>query len=243
MNITIWNESVNRDNKRVKKVYPDGMSEAIKEIFDNDKSVTVSKVYIDMACQGLSDNLLNSTDVLIWWGHSQHELVEDTLVDKICKRVEEGMGIIFLHSAHFSKPFKKLMGTSCSLQWREAKEAERLWTANPSHPIATGVEQGFRLNKEEMYGEHFDIPDPDDVIFLGWFKGGNVFRSGVTFTRGKGRIFYFQCGHETFPIYYNKNVRKIIYNAALWVAGKDIVNNFKANTECVHARIAKERLF
>ena len=237
INITVWNESTHKG-----KAYPEGMSAAIKAIFDGKKGYSVTCVFLDDPEQGLSDELLRKTDVLFWWGHSKHDDVKDELVDKICKRVEEGMGAVFLHSAHYSKPFRKLMGTHCSLRWREQKnEAERVWTTDPYHPIAKGVEQGFRLDGEEMYGEYFDIPKPDSVVFTGWFSGGEVFRSGCTFTRGAGRIFYFQPGHETFPIYCDKNIRQIIENAALWAAKKDGgQSDFKADGDCIHAKVSPE---
>ncbi|NLP47968.1 MAG: trehalose utilization protein ThuA [Clostridiales bacterium] len=237
--ITVWNESEHKG-----KAYPDGMSRAIKEGLDLNDGFEVVCAYLDEDQQGLPDALLNETDVLIWWGHSKHEKVRDDLVEKIIKRVNEGMGIIFLHSAHFSKAFRKLMGTHCSLRWREKEgEAERIWTVDPYHPIARGVEQGFRLDGDEMYGEHFDIPTPDALVFIGWFSGGNVFRSGCTFTRGQGRIFYFQPGHETFPIFYDENIRQIMENACLWAAKKDEgTTDFEANPKCIHERVPLEEI-
>ncbi len=239
LKITVWNES-----KHEGKAYPQGMSEAIKEGLAQNKVFDVACAYLNEPDQGLPDSLLKETDVLLWWGHSKHEKVDDALVDRIVKRVNEGMGIIFLHSAHYSKAFKKLMGTHCSLRWREKEgEAERLWTVAPSHPIAKGVEQGLRLDGEEMYGEHFDIPDPDDLIFIGWFSGGNVFRSGCTFSRGEGRIFYFQPGHESFPIYYDKNIRLILNNACLWVAKTENgESDFVANPNCIHEKETPEEI-
>lgn len=238
-NITVWNESTHKG-----KAYPESMSAAIKEIFDGKGEYSVTCAFLDDPEQGLSDEVLGNTDVILWWGHSKHEKVKDELVEKVCKRVEEGMGAIFLHSSHYSKPFRKLMGTHCSLRWREQEaEAERVWTTDPYHPIAKGIAQGFRLDREEMYGEYFDIPKPDSVVFTGWFSGGEVFRSGCTFTRGAGRIFYFQPGHETFPIFYNENVRKIIENAVAWAAKKDSgETGFKADSDCIHAKVSPETI-
>ena len=244
MKITIWNEYHNQNKGKVKKTYPDGMHNAIKSIFD-DAGVEASAVTMDMPSQGLTDGLLNNTDVLIWWGHSRHDEVDDILVEKICRRVkEDGMGAIFLHSAHLSKPFTKLINASGALNWRDIGERERVWTINLSHPIAKGVEQGFVLKNEEMYGETFDIGTPAEVIFAGWFKGGEVFRSGVTFNAGKGKLFYFQPGHETYPTYYNKNIRKIILNAAAFVAPESSVPNslkpqevaYEHSGKCKHVR-------
>jgi trehalose utilization protein len=239
INITVWNESSHKG-----EAYPDGMSAAIKETFDGKGEYSVTCALLEDPEQGLPDELLQKTDVLFWWGHSKHKDVKDELVEKICKRVEEGMGAIFLHSAHFSKPFKKLMGTHCSLRWREQEgEAERIWTIDPYHPIAKGIPQGFRIDREEMYGEYFDIPKPDSVVFSGWFSGGNVFRSGCTFTRGAGRIFYFQPGHETFPIFKDENIRKIIENAVLWATKNDSgKTDFKSDAECIHAKVSVETI-
>jgi trehalose utilization protein len=165
----------------------------------------------------LTDEVLKNTDVLTWWGHGAHNKVEDEIVDKVHQRVLAGMGLIVLHSGHFSKIFKKLMGTTCNLKWREADEKERIWTVQPGHPIAAGIGEYFELT-EEMYGEFFDIPQPEQLIFVSWFEGGEVFRSGCTYTRGSGKIFYFRPGHETYPTYYNPQVMKVIANAVRWAA-------------------------
>lgn len=223
MKITIWNEDLHHE-RRVEKAYPQGMNAAVASIFDGADDISVTTATLADSEQGLPKKLLDETDVLIWWGHMGHDKVNDELVDRIYKRVvDEGMGLICLHSAHFSKIFKKLNGTPCDLRWREIGEAERVWTLMPDHPIAYGVEQGFRLPHEEMYGEPFNISTPDAIIFAGWFAGGEIFKSGCLFTRGKGKIFYFQPGHETFPIYYDKNVRKVIFNAADFVGNRNKV--------------------
>jgi trehalose utilization protein len=67
-----------------------------------------------------------------------------------------------------------------------------------------------------MYGEPFAIPTPDEMIFLSWFEGGEAFRSGCTWKRGNGKIFYFRPGHETYPTYHQKEVRLVLQNAARW---------------------------
>ena len=162
--------------------------------------------------------MLDETDVLVWWGHKAHEEVLDSVAAKVQSRVQEGMGFIVLHSSHMSKPFRLLMGTTCTLKWRKAGEKERLWNISPTHPITKGIGDYFELEHTEMYGEYFDIPKPDDNIFISWFSGGEVFRSGCVWTRGNGRIFYFKPGHETFPIYYDQTIQKIICNAVEWCA-------------------------
>ena len=178
----------------------------------------ITPVSLDQPEQGLPDELLNTTDVLLWWGHCAHAEVKDELVDRIQKRILAGMGLIVLHSGHMSKIFRRMMGTACRLRWREVGEKERLWVVSPSHPIAQGVPETFVIPNHEMYGEPFDIPPDGRVVFMSWFEGGNVFRSGVAFERDRGRIFYFSPGHETFPVYHDPVIRKIIGNAIRWAA-------------------------
>ncbi|WP_054712153.1 ThuA domain-containing protein [Bacillus sp. JCM 19041] len=217
MNVTIWNEFRHeKKNETVAEIYPGGIHGAIAGFLEEEHKISTAT--LDESEHGLTEDVLNQTDVLIWWGHIAHHEVEDEVVARVHKRVLEGMGLIVLHSGHFSKIFKSLMGTSCDLKWREADEKERLWVVSPSHPIAEGIGEQFELEKEEMYGEHFDIPDPDEIIFLSWFQGGEVFRSGCTFNRGNGKIFYFRPGHETYPTYKDKNVKRVIQNAVKWAA-------------------------
>ncbi|WP_017471469.1 ThuA domain-containing protein [Amphibacillus jilinensis] len=221
MKVVVWNENRHeKQNPVVADIYPDGIHGAIAE-FLMEAGHDVSTATLDEPEHGLTENKLANTDVLIWWGHLAHHEVEDQLVEKIHQRVLEGMGLIVLHSGHFSKIFKKLMGTGCDLKWREADERERLWVVDPSHPITVGLDQYFELEKEEMYGEHFDIPVPDQLIFISWFEGGEVCRSGVTYQRGKGKVFYFRPGHETYPTYYDQNVQTVIKNAVNWAAPLD----------------------
>ncbi|MBR2911717.1 MAG: ThuA domain-containing protein [Lentisphaeria bacterium] len=215
--ITIWNEFRHEKTEPVKSVYPNGMHCAIAAGIAAE-DLTIHCVALDDPEQGLPDELLKNTDVLIWWGHWAHREVADELVTRIRQRVLAGMGLIVLHSGHDSKVFKSLLGSSCSLRWRQVGERERIWTVAPDHPIARGVPQTFALEHEEMYGEPFDIPDDGKVIFMSWFQGGDVFRSGVAFRRGNGRIFYFAPGHETFPTYYDSNVLTVIGNAVRWAA-------------------------
>ena len=163
----------------------------------------VETATLDMPEHGLTEERLAKTDVLLWWGHMAHGKVDDAIVERVQKRVWEGMGLIVLHSGHFSKIFKRLLGTPCSLKWREAGEIERLWVINRNHPIAAGLPEYIEIEHEEMYGEPFPIPEPLETVFISCFEGGEVFRSGVTFQRGAGRIFYFRPGHEAYPTYHN----------------------------------------
>lgn len=220
--VTVWNEYVHeRSHEAVRKIYPQGMHAVIAAAITQQlgSDVKVRTATLQDPEQGLSEQLLAETDVLTWWGHAAHEEVSDMLVERVQRRVWEGMGLLALHSAHNSKIFRRLMGTSCMLRWREAGERERLWVVNPSHPIAAGLQQEyFELEHTEMYGEFFDIPPPDELVFVSWFEGGEVFRSGCTFRRGAGKIFYFRPGHETFPIYHNGHVQRVLANAVRWAA-------------------------
>lgn len=218
LKVTVWNEYRHeKEHEEVRNVYPEGIHEAIAG-FLKEAGLDTATATLDEPEHGLTEEVLNGTDVLVWWGHMAHDEVADEIVDRVQQRVLDGMGLIVLHSGHFSKIFKKLMGTSCDLKWREAGENERIWVVDPSHPIAEGIGETIELEHEEMYGEHFDIPAPDELVFVSWFKGGEVFRSGCVFKRGQGKIFYFRPGHETFPTYYNKEVQKVIVNAAHYVA-------------------------
>jgi trehalose utilization protein len=215
--VTVWGENVHeKKHAAVGKIYPKGMHETIAEGLRERGGVEARTATLDQPEHGLTEEVLAQTDVLTWWGHCAHGQVEDKIVDRVQKRVLEGMGLIVLHSGHYSKIFKRLLGTSCSLTWREAGEKERLWVCNPGHPIAQGIDKYFEIEHEEMYGEPFGIPTPDEQIFVSWFQGGEVFRSGATWKRGNGKIFYFRPGHETYPTYHQKEVRRVIHNAVVW---------------------------
>jgi len=220
--VTVWNEYVHeRQNEAVGELYPEGIHGVVKATLEErlGSRVRVRTATLDEPEHGLTDEVLADTDVLTWWGHAAHDKVGDEIVDRVQKRVHQGMGLLVMHSGHASKIFQRMLGTSCMLRWREAAEKERLWVVNPGHPIVAGLEEEyFELEHTEMYGELFDIPEPDELILISWFEGGEVFRSGCTFRRGKGKIFYFRPGHETFPIYYDKNVQLILTNGVQWLA-------------------------
>ena len=216
--VTVWNEfRSEKARDDVKAVYPDGIHMALaRELAAGD--LLFRTATLDDPGQGLTDEILDSTDVLIWWAHWAHNEVTDENVKRIVARIQSGMGLIVLHSAHYSKLFKAVCGTSCTLKWREAGERERLWCIEPFHPIAQGVPETFVVPQTEMYGERFDIPGDARVIFMSWYEGGEVFRSGLTLERGYGKIFYFSPGHESFPIYYQPEVLKVIGNGIRWAA-------------------------
>jgi len=219
--VTVWNEGRHeKSSEAVKKVYPKGIHGQIAAALKKEADIEIVKTATldEDEEHGLSEAVLAKTDVLTWWGHMAHGDVKDAIVDRVQKHVLEGMGLIVLHSGHYSKIFRRMMGTGCGLKWREAAEMERLWVVSPSHPIVEGLGQYIELPHTEMYGELFDIPQPDELIFISWFEGGDVFRSGCCWNRGAGKVFYFRPGHETYPIYYDKNVIKVLGNACRFLA-------------------------
>jgi trehalose utilization protein len=220
--VTVWGENVHdRKSAAVAKIYPRGMHTAIAEAL-SDPELTARTATLEQPEHGLTREVLESTDVLTWWGHAAHGQVDDEIVERVHRRVLEGMGIIVLHSGHYSKIFKRLMGTTCSLKWREAGERERVWVTDESHPIAAGVGECIELPNSEMYGEPFGIPVPDEQVFISWFEGGEVFRSGCCYRRGAGKVFYFSPGHETYPIYLHPQVQLVLRNACKWAASRDV---------------------
>ena len=230
--VLVWNEFRHeRKSQRVAEVYPDGIHEAIAEFLGKEKDITVRTAYLDQENCGITKEILDETDVIIWWGHAGHQKVPDEVAALVRDAVHSGMGAIFLHSAHHSKPFKLLMGTPCSLTWRESGDSELVWVTDPSHPITQGIDRAIFLPGEETYGEPFIIPTPDKLLLIGNYSGGEVFRSGCLWDRGNGKIFYFQPGHETFPIYYDANVQSIIRNAVHFVAP-----TYRAPLSCPHVR-------
>lgn len=235
--VLVWNENVHEQkSERIRKVYPDGIHGCIAQALASNSSFSVQTATLQEPEHGLPQTRLDNTDVLLWWGHIAHADVNDAVVDRVQKRVLEGMGLVVLHSAHYSKVFKRLLGTTCSLIWREAGEKERVWVCNPGHPIAQGIDRYFEVPHEEMYGEPFGIPMPDELVFMSWFQGGEVFRSGCCWRRGNGKIFYFRPGHESFPTYHQPEVQLVLRNAVKWAAPEgsrwiDAIPNVKASPE------------
>lgn len=222
INVTIWNEYRHeKSDENVAKLYPNGLHAAIGEFLSKNDDIKITLAALDDPDQGLPDEVLNNTDVLLWWGHMNHGEVKDDLVERIRQRVYVGgMGFIALHSAHHSKPFRAIVGTTGNLLWGD-NQKEIIWNIMPSHPIAAGIPAHFELPEEELYAEPFQIPQPDAHIFEGWYEHGYVFRTGCTFLRGAGRVFYFQPGHETCPSFYDANVQRIITNGVRWAAPND----------------------
>ncbi len=214
---TVWGENIHeQNNSDVAALYPAGLHGCIANALNADTAIKATTATLQEDTHGLTADRLAGTDVLLWWGHAAHDRVADDVVDRICEAVWSGMGMIFLHSAHFSKPFKRLMGTPCNLTWREAGERERLWISSRNHRITKDLPDCFELENEEMYGEPFAVPEPLETVFISWFQGGEVFRSGLTYKRGAGNVFYFRPGHETYPTYHNAHVQTVLRNAVHW---------------------------
>jgi len=223
LRVTVWNEGVHEATQPdIAAIYPAGIhgaiAEGLSEVLGSDVAVRTATLADDE--HGLTEQVLADTDVLLWWGHIAHDQVADEVVERVRQHVLGGMGLIVLHSGHFSKIFIRMLGTTCSLAWRnpEGGERELVWNVNPTHPIAEGVEQPIVIEAQEMYGEFFDIPTPDDLVFISSFTGGEVFRSGVTFTRGRGKIFYFSPGDQEYPVYFHPQVRRVLANGVRWAA-------------------------
>jgi len=216
--VTVWNEYRHEQtDQEVAAIYPNGIQNAIAAPL-KEAGFEVRTATLDDPEHGLTTSILDTTDVLIWWGHMAHREVRDDIVERVQQRVLDGMGLIVLHSGHFSKIFKRLMGTTCDLKWREGNDHERLWVVAPGHPITEGLGEYIDIEHEEMYGEHFDVPPPETLVFVSWFSGGEIFRSGSCYTRGCGKIFYFRPGHERHPTYYHPDVQRVIANAIRWAA-------------------------
>lgn len=229
--VTIWNEFRHeKKNPTAAELYPNGIHAKIAEFLGTCNDVETTLAALDDPEQGLPDEVLDNTDVLIWWGHMYHNEVNDSLAEKIRTRVYCGkMGFIALHSAHKSKPFTSVIGTNGNLSWGR-NQREVVWNLLPSSPIATGIPDHFILDEEELYSEPFYIPQPDALVFGSWFEDGNIFRSGACFLRGAGKVFYFQPGHETCRSFYNPYVQQIIKNAVHWAAPNDI--GYELKNDC-----------
>jgi trehalose utilization protein len=229
--VTIFNEFRHEKQKEsIRAIYPDGIHGAIKAGIE-DEEILVRTVTLDDPECGLTQEVLDDTDVLLWWGHMAHHEVPDEVAQRVRDAVHSGMGAIFLHSGHHSKPFRLLMGTPCNLTWREDGDYELVWVVNPAHPIAQGIGRFIHLEHVETYGEPFSIPEPDELVFIGSYEGGEVFRSGCCWQRGNGRVFYFQPGHETYPIYHQPEIIKVIKNAIHWAKP-----TYRAVIECPHVK-------
>ncbi len=230
--VLVWNEFKHeRTKEKVAEIYPEGIHKTIAEFLGKEEDIVVKTATQDQENCGITKELLDETDVILWWGHALHHEVPDEVAKMVKDAVLEGMGAIFLHSAHHSKPFRMLMGTPCNLTWRESGDSEIVWVIDPAHPITRDIDRYFTLDGEETYGEPFSIPNPDKVLLIGNYSGGEVFRSGCLYERGNGKVFYFQPGHETFPTYKVPEVQSIIRNAVRFVAP-----TYRQKIPCPHVR-------
>jgi trehalose utilization protein len=219
MKVLVWGENHHeKHDEATQRLYPDSMHETIaaglRAVLGAD--AVVDTATLDDPEHGLTEERLADTDVLFWWGHARHDAVDDVVVERAHRAVLGGMGLVVLHSGHFSKIFIRLMGTTCSLRWRQGEDRELVWTVSPTHPIAAGVPHPIVIPAQEMYGEFFDVPAPDELVFVSSFSGGEVFRSGMTFSRGRGRIFYFSPGDQDYPVYHQPEIQRVLGNAAGW---------------------------
>jgi trehalose utilization protein len=227
--VTVWGENFHEhsegDRAGMAERYPEGMHGAIAAglMSSLGDAVAVRTATQDQPEHGLTSDVLAATDVLTWWGHATHAGVEDAVVERVHQRVLGGMGLLVLHSGHFAKIFLRLMGTTCSLAWRNTADTELVWNVAPAHPITAGVPQPIVIEEQEMYGEFFDIPEPDELVFLSTFTGGEVFRSGCCWRRGKGKVFYFSPGDQEYPVYHHPDIQRVLANAVQWAAPDEAV--------------------
>jgi trehalose utilization protein len=227
LRITVWNEGVHEARQAPASIaedYPEGLHGAIAQgLAEHLPGAQIRTAVLADPDHGISEEVLAGTDVLLWWGHIAHAEVSDEAVERVQRHVLGGMGLLVLHSAHFSKIFTRLLGTTCSLAWRNEGEREVVWTVDTTHPIAAGVPNPFVIPAQEMYGEPFDVPTPDELVFISSFSGGEVFRSGMTYRRGKGRVFYFSPGDQEYPVYHQAEVRRVLANGVTWAAQPGLV--------------------
>lgn len=217
--VTVWHEYRHeKKDESVRRLYPEGMHQTLAAYLKTLSGVQVRTATLDEPEQGLPQSVVDTTDVMLWWGHLAHAEVQDTIVDRVQARVLAGMGLVVLHSGHHAKIFKRLMGTTCNLKWRDEGGQETLFVTKPGHPVLAGIDDHFVLEQEEMYGEYFDVPEPDELLLISSFSAGEVFRSCMTWQRGAGKIVYFRPGHESYPSYHNPNVLRIIGNAVRWAS-------------------------
>jgi trehalose utilization protein len=220
MRVTVWNENIHEQTEpEVARLYPDGIHGAVASAVRG-VAAEVRTATLDEPEHGLTDETLANTDVLVWWGHIAHDRVDDNVAGRVKRHVLAGMGLVVLHSGHFSKIFKLLMGTTCALTWRDSGARELLWTVKPSHPVARGIPNPVVIPAQEAYCEPFDIPEPEELVFISSFGEGQVLRSGCAYHRGHGRVFYFGPGDQKYPVYHQPEIRQVIANAARWAAGE-----------------------
>jgi trehalose utilization protein len=240
--VLVWDENPPHADK---KLYPEGIRGAVADALNASGNGQIQAItaHLDEDEQGITASKLADADVLIWWGHARHAEVSDETAALVKTAVHEnGLGFLPLHSAHYSKTFKGVLGCTGHLKggWREIAgfEPEEITVCAPRHPIAQGIED-FVIEAEEMYGAPLGAPPFETLVFQSYFPhGGEYFPCGFTLTvgegidaqftsgpgggkgqgEGAGRVFYFRPGHETVPTYHLPVVQQIIRNGVLWCA-------------------------
>jgi trehalose utilization protein len=236
INVLVWDEQ--QDVQVKSGAYKNFLGNAVAEFLSKTDGLQVVSANINEPDQGLADDRIAAADVVVWWGHVRHKDVNDSKVESIVAKVKAGKaGFVALHSAHYSKPFKNLMGTNCGFKKVDANKNEgfvqHLRVVSPMHPIAKGVKD-FDIPKTEIYGEPFEVPMPDAIVLYGHWDTGDSFPDvccwtvggkGVSSAAAKaanpgGRVVYFRPGHETFPIFHQPEVQRVVTNCVLWAAPK-----------------------
>ena len=269
--VLIWDEQ----QPQQKQAYGDRfLGETIADHLKKLPGLLVKNAKFDDPEQGLSDSALESADVLVIWSHRKNREQDDKRAEAVVRRVMEGkLSLVALHSAHWAKPFVRLMqerakldamhelpeADRASARWeyvngapyyKGVKDGDRLtpwvqklegnrwrltlpqcvfpaWRADgkpshvrtlkPMHPIAAGLPETWDIPQTEMYGGAFHVPKPDEVIFREEWDKGERFNSGCVWNIGKGRVFYFRPGHETYPIFKQAEPLRVVENAVRWL--------------------------
>lgn len=270
LRVLVWDEQ----QPQQKQAYGDKfLGETIAAHLAGKPGITVKTTNLDSPEQGLEAATLDATDVVVWWGHVKNGALTDLHAERLVARVRDGkLALIALHSAHWSKPFVRLMqdraksdalaqvpsNERATAKWEYLNEtilykapqrsdpftpslahAGGVWrltlplcvfpayrpdgapshvtTLLPRHPIAAGLPAKWDVAQTEMYDEPFHVPPPDAVIFEERWDQGEHFRSGCVWQVGKGRVFYFRPGHETYPVYQQAEPLRVIENAVRWL--------------------------
>lgn len=269
--VLVWDETGDAQ----KEAYENYLGKCIADQLSKNAAFSVSSATLNDKQQGIGTEVLNNTDVLIWWGHIRHGEISTAKGQEIVQRIATGnLSFIGLHSAHWSVPFieamnevtrrrifadsslkkedvtfiapevrkslpkredrlapytdirkfpdgsKKLevhLPNCCFPDVRNDGKPSTIRVQKKEHPIVKGLSPVLRLQQTEMYNEPFHVPEPDQLILEECWEGGEWFRSGMLWNLGKGKVFYFRPGHETYPIFKEKWVMQLLTNAVQWL--------------------------
>lgn len=202
-----------------RSVYPDDIDGALADVLGRQAGLVVSRGRLTDLQAGLSDQVLDASDALVWWGHLRHDAVPDDRALAVVKRVREGrLGFVALYAACGSKPFRQMMSMPCEPgSWREDGRPEFVSIKAPDHPIARGIAP-FTISKTDMFSEPFAVPEPETVVFVSSWQKGETLRSGLTWTIGKGRVAYLRTGPDNYPVLFHPSIRQAIANSVRWVS-------------------------